>query len=421
MNKLLGDTIIRGNGDEVAVSTLEGEGKVVALYFSAHWCPPCRSFTPQLATWYKGFKKGPNGDKFEIVFVSSDRDDASFKEYFNEMPWLALPFVEREKKAQLSTQFKVSGIPTLVMLNAANGKLITSDGRAIVTDDAEGKDFPWTPKPFLEVVEGKFYKKNGKEVEKDVEGLGEFIKEKIIGLYFSAHWCGPCRGFTPQLVKTYNKLKEDGKKFEIIFVSSDRDEDSFMEYYGEMPWISIPHGDPRKKTLSRMFDVSGIPTLVILDENKQTITSSGRAAISSDPEGKEFPWYPKPINQLTGATAGDINDSPALIWFNDKKSGKDLTEVMKPVADEWIKKWKDAEETQAMVFYVTGNDVDDDEGIANSLKQFASITSNTELAIVDIPTQKVYESSDTDVDTGKIRSFVEGFLNKTLKGRGLRH
>ncbi len=104
---------------------------------------------------------------------------------------------------------------------------------------------------------------------------------------------------------------------------------------------------------------------------------------------QEFPWYPKPINQLTGATAGDINDSPALIWFNDKKSGKDLTEVMKPVADEWIKKWKDAEETQAMVFYVTGNDVDDDEGIANSLKQFASITSNTELAIVDIPTQKV--------------------------------
>ncbi len=88
----------------------------------------------------------------------------------------------------MSTQFKVSGIPTLVMLNAANGKLITSDGRAIVTDDAEGKDFPWTPKPFLEVVEGKFCKKNGKEVERDVEGLGESIKGKIIGLYFSAHW-----------------------------------------------------------------------------------------------------------------------------------------------------------------------------------------------------------------------------------------
>ena len=69
--------------------------------------------------------------------------------------------------------------------------------------------------------------------------------------------CGPCRAFTPDLVKTYNKIKEAGKKFEIIFCSSDRDEDSFKEYYSSMPWLALPHGDNRKKTLSRGFDVSG--------------------------------------------------------------------------------------------------------------------------------------------------------------------
>ena len=75
--------------------------------------------------------------------------------------------------------------------------------------------------------------------------------------------CGPCRAFTPQLVKTYDKLKEAGKKFEIIFCSSDRDEDSFKEYFESMPWLALPFGDSRKKSLSRAFDVSGNSVCVV--------------------------------------------------------------------------------------------------------------------------------------------------------------
>ena len=59
-------------------------------------------------------------------------------------------------------------------------------------------------------------------------------------------------------MKTYNKLKEKGKPFEVIFVSSDRDEDSWKEYLASMPWYSLPYGDSRKKPLSRKFDVSGM-------------------------------------------------------------------------------------------------------------------------------------------------------------------
>jgi len=58
-------------------------------------------------------------------------------------------------------------------------------------------------------------------------------------------------------VESYKKLKQAGKDFEIIFCSSDRDEDSFKEYFATMPWISLPFNDPRKKALSRHFDVSG--------------------------------------------------------------------------------------------------------------------------------------------------------------------
>ena len=62
----------------------------------------------------------------------------------------------------------------------------------------------------------------------------------VIGLYFSASWCGPCKRFTPMLRDVYNILKQSGKSFEIIFVSSDSDDESFEQYYGAMPWLSVP-------------------------------------------------------------------------------------------------------------------------------------------------------------------------------------
>ena len=49
---------------------------VVAVYFSAHWCPPCRQFAPALAQVYADMKAA--GKKFEIVFVSSDQDESGF-------------------------------------------------------------------------------------------------------------------------------------------------------------------------------------------------------------------------------------------------------------------------------------------------------------------------------------------------------
>jgi len=70
---------------------------------------------------------------FEIVFVSSDRNEESFKEYFEEMPWCALSFKERTLKNNLSELYDVQGIPTLVLLTG-NGELITKDGRSAISD-----------------------------------------------------------------------------------------------------------------------------------------------------------------------------------------------------------------------------------------------------------------------------------------------
>ena len=98
LQTLIGDSVIDKSKNAVSVASLLPSGGVLGLYFSAHWCPPCRGFTPKLAEWYKTVKSGPNGSKFEIVFVSSDKDEQSFSEYFAEMPWHALPFSDRDRK-----------------------------------------------------------------------------------------------------------------------------------------------------------------------------------------------------------------------------------------------------------------------------------------------------------------------------------
>jgi nucleoredoxin len=107
------------------IETKSLAGKRVALYFSAHWCPPCRAFTPHLATYYKTLKP----DDLDIVFVSWDRDESKFNEYYASMPWKALPF--GASKEGLNERYNVRGIPSLIVLGA-NGEVETTDGRAMV-------------------------------------------------------------------------------------------------------------------------------------------------------------------------------------------------------------------------------------------------------------------------------------------------
>ena len=85
----------------MTTASISQSAKAVGLYFSAHWCPPCRGFTPKLAEWYNDFKKSDKAAEMEMIFVSSDKDDASFKEYYGEMPWHALPFADRERKVRI--------------------------------------------------------------------------------------------------------------------------------------------------------------------------------------------------------------------------------------------------------------------------------------------------------------------------------
>ena len=112
-----------------------------------------------------------------------------------------------------------------------------------------------------------------------IKALSEITETPIIGLYFSAHWCPPCRIFTPILSEFYTKVNEEKKQIEIIFISCDRDTKSFNEYYDSMPWLTVPFENEMRDTISEAFEINGIPTLLIFDNKGNLIDTNGRNTV----------------------------------------------------------------------------------------------------------------------------------------------
>jgi nucleoredoxin len=143
--KALEGKLVKWEGRKFGKYTMEAEPQYFAFYFSAHWCPPCRAFTPDLVKFYNRSDEAA-GKKFEIIFVSSDRSEEQMEEYFKEdkMPWPAIEYADAKQIREVS-QYAGSGIPCLVLVDRA-GKVISDSyvdgqyvGPAKVMDEIEKK------------------------------------------------------------------------------------------------------------------------------------------------------------------------------------------------------------------------------------------------------------------------------------------
>ena len=115
------------------------EGKTVCLFFSANWCRPCRTFTPQLVQIYNSLIK--TGRMIDIIFISFDRDETGFVEHFESMPWLAVPF-NVDLHRRLIERYHVDRIPSFIPLGL-DGKSIEEDAIEFIEDYAASA-FPFT-------------------------------------------------------------------------------------------------------------------------------------------------------------------------------------------------------------------------------------------------------------------------------------
>ena len=102
------------------------------------------------------------------------------------------------------------------------------------------------------------------------------LRGKVVLIDFWASWCGPCRRENPNVVKMYQKYKDQG--FEIFGVSLDNDvnrwkaaiqSDGLSWYHGSdlMGWKSKP---------AQMYQVHSIPATFLLDKEGKIIAKGLR-------------------------------------------------------------------------------------------------------------------------------------------------
>ncbi|KFO95471.1 Nucleoredoxin-like 2, partial [Calypte anna] len=121
--------------------------------------------------------------------------------------------------------------------------------------------------------------KDGRSVDPE-----EALQNKVVGLYFSAGWCSPCRDFTPVLCDFYTELVEETHPpapFELIKCSGKQAIEEatklVSEQVREQSKLKIFQTDASE--LKKKYNITVIPKLVIVKPTGEVITDKGRKQI----------------------------------------------------------------------------------------------------------------------------------------------
>ena len=146
----------------------------------------------------------------------------------------------------------------------------------------------------------------------------------------------------------------------------------------------------------------------------KTINDNGRGAVGADPEGVDYPWAPKPVNDLSSPDG--INDTTALCALVDgcdadaKAAAK---AVLTPIAEA-----SKAAGTELLFFVATSGD-----GAVPQVRKLTGVgaaTATAQMILLDIPDDGgFYVAPDGPITAESVTSFLDKYKEGGLERKQL--
>lgn len=102
------------------------------------------------------------------------------------------------------------------------------------------------------------------------------LRGKYVLIDFWASWCAPCRKENPNVVKMYNKYKDQG--FEIFGVSLDQSREKWLKAISDdkLTWPQVSDLKGWESAAAQLYQVDAIPQTILLDKEGKIIAKGLR-------------------------------------------------------------------------------------------------------------------------------------------------
>jgi len=318
LSNLFGVELMSPEGNKSTVEVAK-ECEVVGLLFStSSKFGDGEEFIPTLRDSYMQLRN--SGKNIELIYISSDKDEAAFNNYYTAMPWLALPYPDRTLQIRLAMQFRLNGFRSAVVLvDPKTGVCLNKYGREAIVSDPVGLRFPWRrhPKEFWDVFKGELLKAGRIE---PISTRSLKRPNRFLGIYFTDNESVQSREFTRTLTKFYRecKLNEQSYGFDVVLAPCMDNDQGFRDTVAEIPFFTLPLGSEACEELKLLFEIYEEDRLVILRaETGELITANGRDGVELDPTRSRFPWQKAPVNFMTQDTFSAVSATPCCIILAD--------------------------------------------------------------------------------------------------------